>query len=98
MENSEKSAFPLDGNHTGHPDTIGLTKIEHFTALAMQSFIQKELADPFNGHINYVLMAEKSVLAAYEVLKSLQQKPEILPEIVQEEIKDALKNSDHADF
>lgn len=30
MENKDKSAYPLDGNSVGHPDTIGLTKHEVF--------------------------------------------------------------------
>ena len=41
MENGKQSAFPLDGNHTGHPDTIGLTKREYFAGLAMQGMFSQ---------------------------------------------------------
>jgi hypothetical protein len=37
--NKNRSAFPLDGNSAGHPDTLGLTKREYFAAMAMQGVL-----------------------------------------------------------
>ena len=31
--NKNRSAFPLDGNGTWHPDTLGLTKREYFAVM-----------------------------------------------------------------
>jgi hypothetical protein len=31
--NKNRSAFPLDGNSAGHPDTLGLTKREYFAGM-----------------------------------------------------------------
>jgi hypothetical protein len=66
MENGKKSAFPLDGNHTGHPDTIGLTKREYFAGLAMQGM----LSNP-NKTSNPIQISLDAVMYADELLKQL---------------------------
>jgi len=39
MENGKLPAFGQDGNSSGHPETIGLTKREYFAGLAMQALV-----------------------------------------------------------
>ena len=77
MENGKQSAFPLDGNHIGHPDTIGLTKREYFAGLAMQGLLANE-----NGFIvsttektseSAINKAKFCVIMADELLKQLEK-------------------------
>jgi hypothetical protein len=67
MENGKQSAFPLDGNHTGHPDTIGLTKREYFAGLAMQGLLACSKIECLSDDI-----CESAVGLADELLKQLE--------------------------
>jgi hypothetical protein len=69
MENGKQSAFPLDGNHTGHPDTIGLTKREYFAGLAMQGLSANEAFQRLDSK----QIAEYSIRRADELLKQLEK-------------------------
>jgi hypothetical protein len=67
MENGKQSAFPLDGNHIGHPDTIGLTKREYFAGLAMQGLLAQD------SWASEKVLAENAIIYADELLKQLEK-------------------------
>ena len=74
MENGKQSAFPLDGNHTGHPDTIGLTKREHFAVIALQGMLgNSSLVMAIKTNEEIETLCEVSVTLSDELLKQLEK-------------------------
>ena len=72
MKNENSPAFPISEEETDRIDQgikiyTGLTKREHFAAMAMQGLISE-----INVH-NYKDLAEYSVRAADALLKELEQ-------------------------
>lgn len=72
MENKDQSAFPQDGNSTGHPDTQGLTKREYFAGLAMQGMIATALLNLSKEEA--IVVAAQAIQFADELLKQLETK------------------------
>ena len=77
MENGKLTAYPLSGNHTGNPDTLGLTKREYFAGLAMQGLLtrvpQRQDGDVALGILESQRIAQESIIMADLILKQLKE-------------------------
>lgn len=72
MENSKRSAYPINGHSE---DREGLTKLEYFTAMAMQGLLANPngvMTEESSHSFNPVKIAEYSIRHAKETLKQLE--------------------------
>jgi hypothetical protein len=53
MENGKQSAYPLDGNHTGHPSSLGLTKREYFAGQALVGLMVQAIPGGHNTNTTF---------------------------------------------
>lgn len=76
MRNSDQAAFPRqssqDKEQTVYNAQVGLTKREHFAAMAMQGLLVNYIDNGMYGnHKSYPRVAEQAVMCADELLKQL---------------------------